>query len=219
MKLVPERKQILEISEKLLAAGLIHDGHGNISIFDRQSGLTAITPSAVPYAQREVEDICIVDLEGNLVEGKWKSTWETNLHLIYYRKRTDVNAVVHTHAPKATVFGIIGSEPMPMVLNESAMGVGGAVPVAAYARPGTDELAEVTYQATGDGYAAIMAHHGVITVGVNIDYAYIGMIALESTAATLIMARSMGCEPIPISDDEVKVLRKIYLEGYKPKQA
>ena len=136
MKLVEQRKKILEITQKLLAEGVIRDGHGNFSIYNRESGLVAITPSAVPYSQRDVEDICVVDLDGNIVEAKWKSTWETNLHLIYYQNREDVNAVVHTHAPKATVFGVIGTDPMPMVLNESAMGIGGPVPIAPYARPG-----------------------------------------------------------------------------------
>lgn len=218
MKLVEQRKKILEISQKLINFGLIHDGHGNFSIYDRESGLVAITPSAVPYAQRDVEDICVVDLDGNLIEGNWKSTWETNLHLIYYRERDDVNAVVHTHAPKATVFGIIGTEPMPMILNEAAMGAAGPVPIAPYARPGTDELAEVTFKATGDGFAAIMAHHGLITVGPDIDLAYIGTIAVESAANTIIMARSMGCEPIAFSDEEVKILREMFITGYKPKK-
>jgi L-ribulose-5-phosphate 4-epimerase len=216
MILVEERKKILDITQKLLAAGVIHDGHGNFSIYDRESNLVAITPSAVPYAQRDVEDICIVDLQGNIVEGKWKSTCETNLHLIYYRNREDVNAVVHTHAPKATVFGVIGDEPMPMILNESAMGIGGPVPIAPYARPGTDQLAEVTFKATGSGIAAIMAHHGLITVGENIDSAYIATMAVESTANTIIMARSMGCEVIAFSDDEVQILQEFYKTKYKP---
>jgi ribulose-5-phosphate 4-epimerase/fuculose-1-phosphate aldolase len=219
MKLIKERKKILEISQKLIAAGLVHDGHGNFSIYNRESNLVAITPSAVPYNQRDVEDICVVDLDGNLVEGKWKSTWETNLHLIYYREREDVNAVVHTHAPKATVFGVIGTEPMPMILNEAAMGAGGPVPIAPYARPGTDELAEVTFKATGEGFAAIMAHHGLITVGPDINLAYIGTIAVEATANTLIMARSMGCGTIAFSDEEVKILREMFITGYKPKKA
>jgi L-ribulose-5-phosphate 4-epimerase len=216
MKLVEERKKILEITQKLLAAGVIRDGHGNFSIYDRESNLVAITPSAVPYDQRDVEDICVVDLDGNPIESKWKSTWETSLHLIYYRNRDDVNAVVHTHAPKATVFGVIGNEPMPMILNESAMGIGGPVPVAPYARPGTDELAEVTFQATGNGYAAIMAHHGLITVGSDINAAYIATMAVESTADAIIMARSMGYEPKAFSDEEVSILKEMFLKGYKP---
>ena len=218
MKLVVERKKILEISGKLLAAGLIHDGQGNISIYNRKNDLIAITPSALPYDQRKVEDICVVDLDGNLLEGKWKSTSEIKLHLVYYRERVDVNAVVHTHAPKATVFGVIESDPMPMILNESAMGIGGPVPIAPYARPGTEELAEVTFNATGDGHAVILAHHGLITVGTSIDQAYIATISVESSASTIIMARSMGCEVVSINEEEVKTLHKIFKEDYKPNQ-
>ncbi len=218
MKLIEERKKILEISKKLIAAGLIHNGQGNVSMYNRESGLAAITPSAVPYEDRELEDICVVDLDGNIVEGKWKPTSETSMHLIYYKKRPDVNAVIHTHAPKATVFGIIGNEPMPMVLNEASMGIGGSVPIAPYARPGTKELADVTCKALGDGYAAIMAHHGLITVGPTIDLALTATMAVESTADTIIMVRSMGVEPITMPDDEVKILRELMM-GYKPQKA
>lgn len=218
MKLADERKLILTISQKLIQAGVINDGQGNISIYNRASGLVAITPSAVPYDQRGAEDICVVNLEGELVEGKWKPTSEIALHLIYYRKRPDVNAVIHTHAPKATVFGVIGNEPMPMIINEAAMGLGGPVPIAPYARPGTEQLAEVTCAATGDGPAAIMAHHGLITVGLTIELALLATIAAESTADTIISARSMGCEPIALDDEEVKILRELIL-GYKPRKA
>ncbi len=215
MKLFEERKKIIEISQRLIGAGVINNGQGNVSMYSRESGLVAITPSAIPYEEREIEDICVVDLDGNIIEGKWKSTSETSMHLIFYKKRPDVNAVIHTHAPKATVFGIIGNEPMPMVLNEASMGIGGAVPIAPYARPGSKELAEVTCKALGDGFAAIMAHHGLITVGQTIDLAFIATAAVESTADAIILARSMGNEPIVMPDDEVKTLRKM-LMGYKP---
>lgn len=218
MILVKEREKILEISHKLLKTGLIHDGQGNLSIYDRESNLVAITPSAVPYDQRDVEDICVVDLDGKLIEGKWKSTSESRLHLIYYRKREDVNAVIHTHPLKATVFGVIGNEPMPMILNEAAMGIGGPVPIAPYAMPGTEELAELTLKSTGDGNAAIMAHHGLITVGTDLDYAYFTTIAVETSAATIIMARSMGRDPIAISEEEVKILHQVFREEYKPRK-
>jgi len=215
MKLQIEREKIVATGKKLLADGVIHDGQGNFSVFNRESGLVAITPSAVPYNERTAEDICVVDLDGNMIEGKWKSTSETFLHLIYYQKRTDVNAVIHTHALKSTVFGIIGKEPMPMVLNEASMGLGGSVPIAPYARPGTKELAEVTFNAVGDGFAAIMAHHGLITMGDTIEHAYFGTLAAEATAEVLIMAHSMGARATVMDDEEVKILRGIFM-GYKP---
>ena len=215
MMLFDERNRIIEVSNKLIAANVIHTGQGNISIFDRKNSLVAITPSAVPYEERDAEDICIIDLAGDIVEGKWKPTSELLLHLIYYKKREDINAVIHTHAPKATVFGVLGTDPIPMILNEAAMGIGGAVPIAPYARPGSDELAQITYDVVGDGFAAIMAHHGLITLGATIDLAYTTTMAVESTADTIIMARSMGVEPTAIEDAEVKNLREMFL-GYRP---
>ena len=218
MKLQKEREKIITIGNKLMANGLVHDGQGNISIFDRESRLVAITPSAVPYGERTVEDICVLDLDGNMVEGKWKSTSETSMHLIYYQRRSDVNAVIHTHALKSTVFGIIGNEPMPMVLNEASMGLGGPVPIAPYATPATMELAEVTFNAVGDGLAAIMAHHGLITVGDTIEHAYFGTLAAEATAEVIIMAKSMDATVKVMDENEVKALREIFM-GYKPTKA
>ena len=218
MKLIEERNKIIDISNKLIKLGLIQDGHGNISMYNQEAGLAAITPSAVPYSDRTIEDICVVDLDGTIVEGNWKTTSETPLHLIYYKKRPDINAVIHTHALKATVFGVIGSEPMPMILNEAAMGIGGAVPIAPYARPGSEELAEVTYNTVGEGFAAIMAHHGLITVGSTIELAFAATVAVETTADTIIMARSMGIQPNTLNENEVKLLREMYLE-HKPRKA
>ncbi len=217
MLLVEERKNILSISKKLLSAGVIHDGQGNLSFYDRKNGLVAITPSAVPYTQRDVEDICVVDLNSNIIEGKWKPSSETPLHLIYYNNRNDVNAVIHTHALKSTVFGIIGDEPMPMVLNESAMCLGGEVPIAPYTRPGTELLAEVTYKSTGQGFAVIMAHHGLLTVGTTLENAYFATIAAEATAETIIMARSMNSSTRELGKEETKILRDMFM-NYKPKE-
>jgi len=218
MKLIEERNKIIDISNKLIELGLIQDGHGNISMYNQEAGLAAITPSAVPYGDRAIEDICVVDLEGTIVEGNWKTTSETPLHLIYYKKRPDITAVIHTHALKATVFSVIGNEPMPMILNEAAMGIGGAVPIAPYARPGSEELAEVTYNAVGEGFAAIMAHHGLITVGSTIELAFAATAAVETTADTIIMARSMGIQPNTLNENEVKLLREMYLK-HKPRKA
>ena len=150
-----------------------------------------------------------------IIEGNWKPTSETPLHLIYYQKRLDINAVIHTHAPKATVFGVIGDDSMPMILTEAATGLGRAVPIAPYVRPGTQELAEVTFGAVGDGFAAIMAHHGLITVGSTLEYAFAATTAAETTAETLILARSMGAKSKALNASEVKALRKMFM-GYKP---
>ncbi len=211
MKLLAEREGILKYSTLLIQAGMIQYRQGNLSVYNREEGLAAITPSSVPYEKREAEDICVVDLEGNLVEGKWKPTSEMPMHLIFYQNREDINAVVHTHASKSTVFGLVGTEPMPMVLTEAAMCIGGDVPIAPYARPGSDQLAEINLKTVGSGAAAIMAHHGLITVGPDLDHAFLTSIAVESTAASILMARSLGNTLQTLDCAEVKILREIFL--------
>jgi L-ribulose-5-phosphate 4-epimerase len=209
-----QRQLIVEFGLQMLNDKLAHDGQGNISVYDRESGLIAITPSAIPYLDRKAEDICVVDIDGKVVEGHWKPTSEHALHYVFYRNRNDVNAVVHTHALNSTVFGIIGEEFLPVVLNEAAMGMGGPIPVAPYARPGTEELGEITCQAAGAGVGAIMAHHGLVTVGDTLAHAYMSTQAIETTAKTIILARSMGAEVVTLDPDEARALRDMFLYSY-----
>jgi L-ribulose-5-phosphate 4-epimerase len=219
MLLAELRKEIVEIGLRMVTDGVAHNGQGNISTFDRQQSLAAITPSAVPYKERQPEDICVVDLDGKLIEGKWKPTSELALHLIYYRNCEEIGAVVHTHAPYSTVFGVIGESSMPVVLNEAAMGLGGPLPVAPYARPATQELAEVTFQATGDAAGVIMAHHGLITIGKDLVQAYGATQAAEATARIIILARSMGANLVTLELQEARELRQMFLKHYHPQRS
>lgn len=206
------RQDILDTSQKLMEEGLIVSGQGNLSCYDRDQGYIAITPSGVPYDQRQADDICVIDIDEHLIHGNWQPTSEIKLHMVYYRNRQDVSAVIHTHAPYATVYGILGKESMPMVLNEAAMGLGGPVPVAPYERPGTEALARLTFEKTGQGVAAIMAHHGLVAVGPSLQDAYLATLAAEHTARALILARSLGLEPSRLPAEEVDALREMYLD-------
>ncbi len=209
------RQQVLETALRMLEDGIAHGSQGNVSALDQEHEAIAITPSAIPYTQLKTEDICVVDKEGKIIEGKWKPTSEIALHLIFYQRREDVRAVVHSHAPYSSVFGVI-HEPIPIVLNETAMNLSGPIPVAPYARPGTQEVAEITFQTMlPDQVAAIMAHHGLVTVGPNLAAAYDSTLAAEMTAKIVILARSMGARVIPMDDKECRQLREIYLSSYR----
>ncbi len=107
-----------------------------------------------------------------------------------------------------------------MVLAESAMTIGAPVPVAQYARPGTAEVAEVTFNAMlPDKLAAVMAHHGLVTVGRNLESAYQTTVAVETTARLVITAYSMGKTVKSLDPSECQQLRNIYLSLYKPQAA
>ncbi|RME08022.1 MAG: class II aldolase/adducin family protein, partial [Anaerolineae bacterium] len=153
------RQALVDVGLRLLSAGLVQDGQGNLSL-RLPDGRILITPSAVPYRQREAEDICVLSPRGEFLAGRWKPTSELPLHLAFYQAREDVGAVIHTHAPYATVFGVTGEGELPMLLTEAAMHLGGAVSVAPYARPGTELLARRACESAGAGRAVILAHHG-----------------------------------------------------------
>jgi L-ribulose-5-phosphate 4-epimerase len=211
------REKVIETCLKMLEEGVAHGTQGNVSAFDRESGLVAITPSALSYHIMKPEDICVVALDGKPVESKWKPTSELPLHLIFYNKRTDVQAVVHTHPLYCSTFSAI-NESVPMILNEAAMHLNAPILVAPYARPGSQELAEVTLKSMQpDHLAGIMAHHGLITVGQNLDAAFESTLAAEMTAHIVIMARSMGKEVISMDPAECATLREVFLATYKSK--
>ena len=212
-------EQVYEYTLQMVKDGIVHGSQGNISALDRQTGFVAITPTAIPYTKLKAKDICVIDLEQHILSGKWQPTSEQLLHLIYYKNRSDVGAVIHSHAPYCTAFSVIGEESIPMVINQSASCLGGPLPVAPYALPGTQELAEVTYQATGNGVGAVMAHHGLVTVGQTLEQAYDSTLAAENTARVIIMAKSMGAEVQIIPPKEIKILREAYLKSYFPKSA
>ncbi|TFH32103.1 MAG: class II aldolase/adducin family protein [Anaerolineales bacterium] len=209
------RHEVLEKCLQMIRDGLAFGSGGNISALDRDSGLIAITPSALEYTKMKPEDVVVVDKHGKLVEGNWKPTSESPMHTIFYREREDVGAVMHTHAPHASVFAII-NEPIPMVVTESALCLGAQVRVDPYVRPGTDDLARSVLEAMGQDVAILLGQHGLITVGQNLGEAYASTIAAEVSARFTIMARSMGVEPMHLDLEEVRFLRDLYLTHYHP---
>jgi L-ribulose-5-phosphate 4-epimerase len=209
------REEVLETALRMLADGIAHGSQGNISALDRESGLIAITPSAVPYTEMKTEDVCVIDRTRRVVEGRWKPTSEIALHMAFYERRNDVGAVVHSHAPYCTVFSVTGQS-LPSVLTEAASCLGGEVPLAPYRSPGTEELARVVFETCDAGPAVLLAHHGLATVGANLVQAYDSTLAAETTARVVIMARSMGLKEIPLDPLENVVMRSIYLLHYHP---
>lgn len=209
------REEVLEKSLAMIRDGLAFGSGGNISALDPETGLIAITPSAIEYTKMKPVDVVVVDKTGKLVEGQWKPTSESPMHTIFYREREDVGAVVHTHAPHASVFAI-SNQPIPMVVTEAALCLGAPVQVDPYVRPGTEDLARSVLEAMGSGVAILLGQHGLITVGHNLGEAYASTIAAEVSARFTIMARSMGAEPMLLDPDEVGYLRELYLKHYHP---
>ena len=208
MILEKEREQVIEYSLKLLSEGLTNGTAGNVSIFNREKGLVAISPTGVNYSELTLEMISVVDLNGKLIEGL-KPSSELEMHMILYRNREDVNAVIHTHPVYTTVLACL-REDLPAI--DYMIAVTGATKVrcAEYASYGTKELAENAYKAMGSSLAVILANHGLTTAGKDIANAFNITVQVEYISNLYIKARNIG-EPIILPDNEMNSM----LERFK----
>jgi len=208
MILKKEREQVIEYSLKLLSEGLTNGTAGNVSIFNREKGLVAISPTGVNYSELTPEMISIVDLDGKLIEGL-KPSSELEMHMILYRNREDVNAVIHTHPVYTTVLACLRQD-LPAI--DYMIAVTGATKVrcAEYASYGTKKLAENAYKAMGSSLAVILANHGLTTAGKDIANAFNITVQVEYISNLYIKARNIG-EPIILPDNEMNSM----LERFK----
>lgn len=208
MILEKEREQVIEYSLKLLSEGLTNGTAGNVSIFNREKGLVAISPTGVNYSELTPEMISVVDLDGKLIEGL-KPSSELEMHMILYRNREDVNAVIHTHPVYTTVLACLRQD-LPAI--DYMIAVTGATKVrcAEYASYGTKELAENAYKAMGSSLAVILANHGLTTAGKDIANAFNITVQVEYISNLYIKAKNIG-EPIILPDDEMNSM----LERFK----
>lgn len=205
--LLPElRERVVAVARKMLTTRLVAGASGNVSARDPETGLVAVTPSQRDYDTMTAEDIVIVDLQHNVVEGKWKPSVETPMHTFVYRARPDVLGVVHSHSIWATAFSLVGDE-MPVVFPEMIWTIGGSLRVAPYTPPATDQLAEVALTVMGDRRAVILGNHGPLAIGRSVEEALKIAVSLEESAETYCAALAMG-QPRALPPEEVRRLRR-----------
>lgn len=201
------KKKIVEIALDADKNGLCRHKSGNFSIRDEKTGYIAITPSGVSRYDLTYHDICVVDIDANIIEIETavKPTSEILMHLQAYRTRKDVHAIVHTHSRFATTFAILGRE-IPAVAFE-AIHYGGKVPVAPYGRPGTPELAKSIIEPVKHSDACLLERHGVLTLdSENLDNALLKAYYVEQVAELYYrtLQISGGKEPAAFTEDEFK---------------
>lgn len=168
------RIQIVEYGKKMSASGLSVGTSGNISVYDPETGYMAISPSGLGYFQTEPEDIVVMDLDGNIIDGKRKPSSEHGLHTIVYQNRPDARAVVHTHSPYATTLAGLHETLKPV--HYAMMGANTyEVPLVPYVTFGTPELAEavgVVLRANPSARAVLLANHGDVCYHINLAKAF-----------------------------------------------
>jgi L-fuculose-phosphate aldolase len=162
--------RMVKASKELYEHGLVRGTSGNISARIPGTDAFLIKPSGVYMGLLKPEELVLVDFEGNKIRGKRNVSAETPMHVAIYRARKDVQAVVHTHPPTATAFGIAGIEIFPLQI-EMFMLLPRGVPIVPFESPGSKALAETVQKKIADYDAVILENHGIVTVGSTIEEA------------------------------------------------
>lgn len=189
-----QKKLVLEAAQKILEKGLVVGTAGNISLrlpLQGKRQLLAITPSARHYDSLGLDDIPIVDFNGQTVEGNLRPSMETMLHIGIYRARENVNAVIHTHSVYASAVAVAGLD-IPPLLDDQVAFLGGAIKLAEYALSGSPEQVASVTAALGDRSAVLLPNHGVIGTGRTVRHAFTACELVEKTARIFLLALSTG---------------------------
>jgi len=214
MKLEKERQQVVAYGKKLLKQGLTKGTGGNISIFKRSEGLMAISPSGIDYTRIHPEDVVVLDLDENIVEGVRNPSSEISMHKIFYKKRNDISAMVHAHSPYSTVMACLNWE-LPATHYMIAL-AGKSVRCADYATFGTRELAENAFTAMEDRNAVLLANHGLLAGGATVEAAFNTAEEIEFCAQIYCRARAIG-DPVILADAEMEIMAQKFKAYGQPK--
>lgn len=157
------KRAVLDAVQAMDRAGLTSGTAGNVSA-RTPDGHVVLSPTALAYADMTTDDLVVTDLEGKVVAGERRPTTEIDLHLACLRRHPEVGAVVHSHAVFASMFAV-ARRPIPCLLEEFELYVGGDVLVADYHRTGTPALGEAAAPLVADRAAVLLAGHGLLVVG------------------------------------------------------
>ncbi len=200
MLLPNERQQVVNFCQKIAKHNLTPGTTGNISTIDRERGLIAISPSGIAYEDLNQSSVVVMDLQGDVIQGKHKPSSEWPFHLQCYLNRSDVKGVIHTHSVYATTFACLNIDIEPV---HYMIGFAGTkVPCVEYARPGSQELADKIKNSISEYNALLMANHGLLTLGPSLESAFLTLEQVEFTAEIYFRAKSIG-DPSIISDQEM----------------
>jgi L-fuculose-phosphate aldolase len=207
MLLKEERELIAEYGRKMSREKLVKGTGGNISIFSPVENLMAISPSGKDYETIDIDDVMVTDLDGKVIEGNCKPSSEWPMHIIFYKHRPGINAVVHTHSINAATLSCLRIDLPPIYYLTCSAGP--VVHCAKYAMNGTHELAQNALDAMGESRAVLLANHGVLTIADNLHYAYYIAEQLEFEAELYIKSRIIA-EPIALNKNEVQGMLELF---------
>ena len=211
MLMEKERQDVVEYGKRMQREGLTKGTGGNISIYNSELKYMAIGPSGIAYEDTRPEDVVIMTLDGQIIDGDKKPSSEHSLHSEIYKSKPDTRAVVHTHSMYCVVMSCLN---IPLRAVHYVIADTGAymVPVAPYRTYGTQELAEVVCSTMGENNAVLMANHGMLACGESISSAFGVASTCEWIAEIQWKCMSVG-EPNILSDSDMNVVLEKF-KGY-----
>jgi L-fuculose-phosphate aldolase len=211
-----QRERIVRAGMDALGQGIVHGTAGNFSEIDRDAGLVSISPSGMPYPTVSAQDVVVVDLHGDVVEGNRRPSSETPMHTMIYRKFGHVGAIVHTHSHYSTVVSTI-RQSLPAILTEVCVVVGPTVPVTRYGLTGLEDIGRSVVEVmNATSKAVIMKNHGLICFGADFDEAMTVSTIVEEAARVYIdaLAANGGREPDLVPSDLIGGMQERFVASY-----
>ena len=197
------RRQIVRLGAMLHGSGFVAGCDGNLSVRLSRGRILA-TPTAMSKGAMRPSDLVIVDEIGRKLSGRRNVSSEIAMHLLIYKLRPDIGAIVHAHPPTATGFAASGMALDRPLVCELVVGLG-CVPLARYGTPGTPELSEALEPLIPQYDAILMANHGVVAYGEDLQHAYMKMETVEHFARIALVAHILGHEQ-PLGNQEIAKL-------------
>ncbi|GAP22645.1 L-ribulose-5-phosphate 4-epimerase [Leptolinea tardivitalis] len=206
------KKELVDLHMKLVENHLVVWTGGNVSARDPETGLIVIKASGVPYEGMGPEHMVVMDLDGKVVEGKYKPSSDAFSHIYVYKHRADVFGMVHTHSNYATAFAAVG-QPIPCVLTSMGDEFGCDIPCGGFVLIGDDAIGKEVLDNIGMSTACLIQNHGVFTIGDSARAAVKSAVMVEDAAHTVWIAKQLG-SVIPISKENVEKLHYRYTHIY-----
>jgi len=194
--------------------GLVIGPGGNTSL--KHNEIMWISPSGIPFMEMTIDDFVPVEISNErIIEHKLVPSSELPLHLQIYKKREDVNCIIHAHPPHVIVLSSVDIQIKPL-FPDFVVYLGGFIPQIPYVTPCTEEMGILVAEKIKDYNSCILKNHGAVTVGKSIKEAYTRMQVLESGAEILFKASLLG-NPYVLNQKEVNAILNLDIEKYRKK--
>lgn len=200
------KKEMIKIGKLLYNKEFVAANDGNIS-YKIEENLYLTTPTGVSKGMMKENELILTDKTGKVIKGTKKPSSEIKMHLEAYKQRPDINAVLHAHPVFATAFAVANIPLAVNILPEIIVTLG-SVPVTPYATPSTDEVPDSISELIKEADALLLANHGVLTVGKNLQEAYFKLEQIEHYAKILFYSRQIGNVNI-LNETNIKKLQQV----------